>query len=210
MGNSLTTIRHITNVAGLSCFLISLYPKLIIKNPKVLRPLLNISWGYLFGTTFWLGFFSEIGVIRGIREIRKKPFPQNAEEAKVALEKFIEYKKNSEKKLLDYQFYFSSATLSSGILLLSTVRLASQNSQLRICSSVVSVCCLLNSAFLFNALCKSGEKKEKLYRQLAEYSQEETLLDDIKKNRKDFHVYHILSILCFYTSFLGLTPYIFT
>lgn len=211
MGTSLTTLRCITNAAGVSSLLLSLFPKLIIKNPKILRPLLNVSWGYLFGSTFWLGFFSEIGVIRGIQYAKKKPMPQTAFEAKEALEKLNEAKKDEMRKAVDYQYFFSLSTLFSGILLLSTVRLASQNLQLRICSSVVSVSCLLNSLFLYDKLCKLGVKKENLYHELIDKPQDEAVIAaSIRKTRKEFHIFHAMSILSLYVSFFGLTPYIFT
>ncbi|SCQ17188.1 conserved protein, unknown function [Plasmodium ovale] len=210
MGATISHFKCITNIAGLSSLVVSLFPKLIVKNPQILRPLLNVSWGYLFGSTMWLCFFSEVGLIRSLQNIRRMPIPENADEAKKQLEEMKKYEGDFNRRSVDFQYFFSLSTLFSGILLLSTVKLANHNLQLRISSSVVALACLLNNIYFHNKIHGLKLKKENLYNELIENPKSETAVADIKKNKKEFHIYHGLSLLSLYISFFGLTPYIFT
>lgn len=210
MGNTQSSLKYIANFAGIASLLMSLFPKLIIKNPQVLRPLLNVSWGYLFGSTFWLCFFSEIGAFRTLRNLKKSSVPTCAEDAKAALEEYKKVEDEVKRRSVDFQYFFSLSTFFSGILLLTTVRLASQNVQLRVCSSVVSVASLLNSLYLFNKINKLKQTKEALYNDLIQNPKDDSIIASIKKNKKDFSIFHSMSVLSLYLSFLGLTPYIFT
>ncbi|CRG97014.1 conserved protein, unknown function [Plasmodium gallinaceum] len=210
MGCTFSNLRCVTNFTGLSSLIISLFPNLIIKNPEILRPLLNVSWGYLFGSTFWLCFFSEVGVLRGLKDIKSLPLPENAEDAKRLLEEHKGMESDFNRRSVDFQYFFSLSTLFSGILLLSTVRLATHNIQLRISSSVVAISCLLNSLYFYNKIYKLKQTKVNLYNELIENPKSDTAMAALKKNKKEFHIYHGLSILSLYLSFFGLTPYIFT
>ncbi|GAW83752.1 hypothetical protein, conserved [Plasmodium gonderi] len=210
MGSAISHLRWVTNIAGISSLVISLFPKVIIKNPQVLRPLLNISWGYLFGSTFWLCLFSEVGLIRSWKNMKRIPIPENAEEAKKQLEEMKNSEGDFSRRREDFQYFFSLSTLFSGILLLSTVRLANHNVQLRISSTIVALSCLLNNLYFQNKVHSLKLKKEDLYNELIQNPKNETTIAEIKKNKKDFHIYHGLSLLSLYISFLGLTPYIFT
>ncbi|EUD66088.1 hypothetical protein C922_03558 [Plasmodium inui San Antonio 1] len=210
MGATVSYLRCVTGIAGLSSLVLSLFPKVIIKNPQVLRPLLNISWGYLFGSTFWLSFFSEVGLIRSIKNMKRIPIPENAEEAKKQLEEMKNMEGDSTRRREDFQFFFGFSTLFSGILLLSTVRLANHNMQLRISSTIVALSCLLNNLYLQNKVHSLKIQKESLYNEFIKNPKSESAIAEIKKNKKDWHIYHGLSLLSLYISFLGLTPYIFT
>ncbi|SCP03659.1 conserved protein, unknown function [Plasmodium malariae] len=210
MGATTSHLRCLTNIAGLSSLVLSLFPKLIIKNPQVLRPLLNVSWGYLFGSTFWLCIFSDVGLVRSLKNMRRTVIPEDAEEAKKQLEEMNKSEEGFKRRNKDFQYFFSFSTLFSGILLLTTVRLANHNLQLRISSSVVALSCLLNNLYLHSKIYNLKLKKENLYSELIENPKDEKIIADIKKNKKEFHLYHGLSLLSLYISFLGLTPYVFT
>ncbi|KJP88691.1 hypothetical protein AK88_01572 [Plasmodium fragile] len=194
----------------LSSLVLSIFPKLIIKNPQVLRPLLNVSWGYLFGSTFWLSLFSEIGLVRSLKNMKRIPVPETADEAKKQLEEIKKSEADFTRRREDFQYFFGFSTLFSGILLLSTVRLANHNMQLRISSTIVALSCLLNNLYLQNKVHSLKIQKESLYHDFIKNPKSESILAEIRKNKKDFHIYHGLSLLSLYVSFVGLTPYIFT
>ncbi|ANQ11005.1 Uncharacterized protein PCOAH_00052910 [Plasmodium coatneyi] len=210
MGAAVSHLRCVTSIAGLSSLVLSIFPKLLMNNPQVLRPLLNVSWGYLFGSTFWLTFFSEVGLVRSLKNIKRMPVPENAEEAKKQLEEMKKSEGDFIRRREDFQFFFGLSTLFSGILLLSTVKLANHNMQLRISSTVVALSCLLNNLFLQNKVHSLKIQKESLYHELIKNPKSGNTLAEIRKNKKDFHIYHGLSLLSLYISFFGLTPYIFT
>lgn len=210
MGNTQSNLKFMANVAGMGSLLMSLFPKLIIKNPQVLRPLLNVSWGYLFGSSVWLCFFSDVGVIRTLTTMKKSSIPTTAEEAKTALEESKKEENDLKRRRMDFHYFFGLSTVFSGILLLTTVRLASQNVQLRISSTVVSVASLLNNLYLFNKIIKLKQRKEVLYNELIENPKDESIITSIKKNKKEFSIYHCMAEACMFLSLFGLTPYIFT
>lgn len=203
-------LRCVTSIAGLSSLALSVFPNLIFKNPQILRPLLNVSWGYLFGSTFWFTFFSEIGLFRSLKNIKRMPVPENAEEAKKQLEQMKNTEGDFTRRREDFQYFFGFSTLFSGILLLSTVKLANHNMQLRISSTVVALSCLLNNLYLQNKVHSLKTQKESLYHEFIKNPKNGSILAEIRKNKKDFHIYHGLSLLSLYISFIGLTPYIFT
>ncbi|VWU48256.1 conserved protein, unknown function [Hepatocystis sp. ex Piliocolobus tephrosceles] len=210
MGNCLSHFKCVTNIAGISSLILSFFPKILLKNAHVLRPLLNVSWGYLFGSTLWFTVFSEIGLLRGISRMKKIPSPENAEEAKKQLEEIQKNEPTFLKRNEDFSYFFSLSTLFSSILLLVTVKLAYGNLQLRISSTVVMLASLLNNLYLHKKLISIKVKKEELYNNLITNKKSETIIADIKKNKREFHIYHGLSIIALYLSFFGLTPYIFT
>ncbi|CDU20892.1 hypothetical protein YYC_01693 [Plasmodium yoelii 17X] len=210
MGAGMSHIQCLTSIAGLSSIVMSMFPKLIANNPSVFRPLLNVSWGYLFGSTLWLCFFSEIGLVRRINAPKKKGLPENSEQAKELLKEIKNNEGDFKRRNIDFKYFFSLSTIFSSILLLSTVKLANHNLQLRICSTIVSLSCILNNIYFQNKIHSLALKKENLLKDMIDKPKDTTVLVNLKKNRTDFHIHHGLSLLLLYSSFFGLTPYIFT
>ncbi|CAD2114265.1 hypothetical protein YYG_00554 [Plasmodium vinckei petteri] len=210
MGAAMSHLQSITSIAGLTSLVVSMFPGLIANNPSLFRPLLNVSWGYLFGSTIWLCFFSEVGLVRRIGAPKKKDLPENAEQAKEQLKELKSTEGDFNRRNVDFRYFFSLSTIFSSILLLSTVKLANHNMQLRISSTIVSLSCILNNMYFQNKIHALALKKESLFKDMVDRPKDASILVDLKKNKTDFHIHHGVSLLLLYSSFFGLTPYVFT
>eukprot|EP00922_Rhytidocystis_sp_ex-Travisia-forbesii_P073192 GHVS01109128.1.p1 GENE.GHVS01109128.1~~GHVS01109128.1.p1 ORF type:complete len:193 (+),score=36.31 GHVS01109128.1:119-697(+) len=189
MGNSLSrcdTCIYSMSVAGIVCALT--YPNLYSFS-WLLRPLLNASWGFLFGSAVWVAVIQRQAVLTHLT-------PQ-------------------ESCLIGSVIFpplFKAGTLCSSILFLCTAGLA-PNSPLLLRSSL-----LCYSLSLFNSI-YAAPKAISTNKPLVEKEEEALLLssippenlkaaeEELAKMRKEHRYYFCMSRVCGYCSMLALLPY---
>eukprot|EP00922_Rhytidocystis_sp_ex-Travisia-forbesii_P030286 GHVS01044693.1.p1 GENE.GHVS01044693.1~~GHVS01044693.1.p1 ORF type:complete len:198 (+),score=32.61 GHVS01044693.1:71-664(+) len=160
------------------------------------RPLLNASWGFLFGSSVWATMIQGPILMRSLPKQTWGPVQAKA-----------------------FGVFYKASSLSSGVLFLCTAALAPHSSLLLRCSLLSFATSFINSLYLVPRT--SLLAAEKLQRE-AEYNIGKTTQpdrpEDVEAARKDeklqalkkeFGWTHGLSMLCAYTGVAALLPYVF-
>lgn len=192
----MNTIILSTSVLGMS--LSYLKPSVLVEYRYVLRPLLNISWGYLFGSGLWAG---QIGgyILRC----------------------------NYHKHLLgdiqskNFTAYFKIGSIASALLLCSTVSLAPRNKMLLYGATCTLLTNVVNHFYFFKKIEEFRNKKNKIEEKynigkvLYREQENEKSLNEINKDeeykiiKNKFKFFHSAGTLCTCLGVAGLIPYIF-
>lgn len=185
--NSINTI-----VLGCSVLSVSLSffkPHKLVEHRHVLRPLLNVSWGYLFGSGIWVLHID--GMI--LRKAYQKCITDEVTVKKMSV-------------------YFKITNVAAAILLCSTVALAPRNKVLIYGATSCLLCAMINNFYL------TAEEQPNCYEKLQEKSEvkliipetKQYLLDcENKKVRREVAYMRVAGLLCSIVGFAGLLPYIF-
>lgn len=159
------------------------------------RPLLNLSWGFLFGSSIWAAFVQG-HILR--RKLPKQVFSPIQGKC--------------------FNLFFKASSLMSAVLFLTTVGLAPRNFLLIRSSLFCWSTILLNSLYLIPRTSILAE--EMLQREL-EYNIGTTKTDKaedieaankderLKKLKREFRIMHGCSIVLSYVSVSTLLPYVF-
>ncbi|SIO73569.1 conserved Plasmodium membrane protein, unknown function [Babesia microti strain RI] len=140
--NSLCCSKGFTMFAGGAFFLVSFKPETVITNPLLLRPLLNVSWGYIFGSHLWAAIST---YNKKYWENRIIPDYANSPSREIMQSRL----KINESRI--YRIYLENLiqtnVLANGILLVTTSALAPSNKFLRICSGAALLLSIGNVVF---------------------------------------------------------------
>eukprot|EP00920_Eleutheroschizon_duboscqi_P027018 GHVT01066150.1.p1 GENE.GHVT01066150.1~~GHVT01066150.1.p1 ORF type:complete len:197 (+),score=30.91 GHVT01066150.1:923-1513(+) len=188
----LSTLRHSSSAVGVVCLLASYLAGDILQRlpPSLLKLLVNVSWGGLFGAHLW------VLLVQGF-----------------VLRSQLDKKQLVAVQSISFPLFFGVGGYLAGGLLISTVGLASTNTPLRLAASTGLLCCLLNNSFLVP---KQVEVLENLT-PLEEASKMTAGSDgadaaaaagpEIARLRKRFRLYHGLSMGAAYLGLVSLLPY---
>eukprot|EP00922_Rhytidocystis_sp_ex-Travisia-forbesii_P021564 GHVS01031584.1.p1 GENE.GHVS01031584.1~~GHVS01031584.1.p1 ORF type:complete len:198 (-),score=14.50 GHVS01031584.1:73-666(-) len=160
------------------------------------RPLLNASWGFLFGSSVWSTMIQGPALMQSLPKQTWAPVQAKA-----------------------FGVFYKASCFSSGLLFLCTAALAPHSSLLLRCSLFSFVSSMINSLYLVPRT--SLLAAEKLQRE-GEYnigrSTEPDADEDIQAAKKDeklqslrkqFGLFHGLSMFCAYSGVCSLLPYVF-